>query len=267
MNNTNTFQNRIAEQITSIIAKLVGVYFELYSLIPDRQEQERLLDFQYRESSNATAIVKAGWFFLLFILLPVIGLFDYSSVLPFLSYLSAMSGSFIGTLIDIGGWLFFLLIELSIGWLLVYSKGKPLLRFIALVLACAITILPSFLIYTTYYITEDKTELLQFKTIALMVVSVMLHLLLFLVISEVWTAINHYAYLYKKWRLKQKDLKVQMKKIKEQLQQQFTDFDTYVGKGSTALISNRAWYLKKKFENGSNDYDLSDYDPNTDYSI
>ena len=103
-----------------------------------------------------------------------------------------------------------------------------------------------------------------------MIVSVMLHLTLFLVIGEVWAAINHYVYLYKKGSLKRNDPRVKMKKIKEELQQQFADFDNYIGKQQplppATVISNRSWYLKKKFEKGSNDYDLSDYNPSTNYS-
>lgn len=268
----STFASRLIEKVSSEICNLTDQYFEFFTQLTGWTEQKQELDYEYREHKQATTIRKTGWFFLLFVLLPAVGVFDYSSIALFIDYLASTSGGAVGTVIKFTGWMFFLLFELGVGWLLLYSKGKPAMRLVAILLAVAITIIPCYLIYTTYSITPNKTALLYHKTIALMAVSIVLHTLLFFVISEVWAGINYLVYTVKNRALTKKAPQQNMKGTRKELLKLYPDFDNYIQRehpeNMASLIHNRAWYVKGKLQNGdtNDDYDLSDYNASTSYA-
>lgn len=268
----SNFANRLTEKITSEICNLTDQFFEFFVQFDEWTGRKRELDYQYREHVQATTLRKTGWFFLVFVLLPLVGIFDYSSIASFINYLAFTSGGIIGTIIKVVGWAFFLLFELGIGWLIVYSKDNPALKVLAIILAVVMTLLPSYLIYTTYSITEHKTPLLYHKTIALIVVSIVLHALLFLVISEVWAAINYLVYTMKNRKLEKSNPQQNMKDTRKELLTLYPDFDHYIVRENpenlATLLHNRAWYVKGKLQNGdaNDDYDLSDYNASTSYA-
>lgn len=268
----STFASRLKEKITSEICDLTEQFFELYTQVAAWIEKKRELDFHYREYMQATTLRKTGWFFLLFVLLPCVGMFDYSSIAAFINYLAFTSGGIVGTIIKFTGWMSFLLFELGVGFFLIYSKGKTVLRMFAIMLAIGITVIPCYLIYTTYSITPNKTTLLYHKTIALMAVSVTLHTLLFFLITEVWAGINHLVYTIKNRAVAKKDPYRNMKTVRKELLKLYPDFDNYIlaehPENVASLLHNRAWYVKAKLQNGNtnDDYDLSGYNPSHSYA-
>lgn len=272
-NKRQSFNNRVVEKITIAVALLTDLFFEHDSRLSAWNEKKRELDYDYRDSINTNSAKKTGWFFMLFFLVPCLGLFDLSSIASFISYLATISGShMVGAIISFFGWLFFMFLELGIGWLIIYSKTKPALRFFSYLLAGLVTIIPAYLIYTSYSLTPDKSPAMLFKTIALMLLSFIIHVLFFLLIVEIWAAINHNVYNAKNWVLHTKDPEEKMRLVKDELLKLYPDLDRYVVNGDVenvgSLLSNRAWYLWRKLRRGGihNDYDLSDYDPNTSYA-
>lgn len=270
--NPQTFHNRLIATITNSISKLTDRYFELYYQLSPFNESREELRFQYREHIKATVIRKTGWCFLLLLTLLMI-IYDYASIKLFIEYLAMSAGGLIGLLISLTGGAMFILFELGIGFLLIQSKNKPHLRTLAKILAMVMICVPAYLIYTTYLIDENKTALLFHKTIALMVVSLVIHSLFFLLISEIWEAINYYfGYLIKEYKMKKNDPNKKMKEAKAELQDLYPDLDRYAlienYEAVAILAHNRAWYLKAKLQNGNtdDDYDLSDYDPEKSYA-
>jgi hypothetical protein len=196
VNNTisNTFLHRLLSDMGKSICNLTDQFFELYNQLPIYENKYESLYYQYREFDNASAMRKTGWFFLVSILLPCLLMFDYASIKAFLDYLSISAGGVIGFVIKIIGGAMFLLFEIGIGFLLLNSKDKPILHILAVILAIAMICIPAYLIYTTYLISPQKTDLLYYKTIALILVSVIIHILFFLLVAEIWAGINYYLY-------------------------------------------------------------------------
>lgn len=267
-----TIQSRIIEQIISGIIKLTDKMFDLYSQTAKWNEKSDMLEFENRHTNKASAMKKAGWFFLLFILMPLIACLDYTSVSAFIDYLAKSSGGMIGGVIQLVGVFIFLLLEIAIGWLLNYAKDKPMLKLFGIICAILITIAPSVLVYVTYYINPDKTQLLFVKTVVLMVISILFHALLFLLIGEIWEGIIYYKYRFTRWLHNMKNPAKLMTIEKDKLQKEFIDFDMYVmednNNGAKHLNNNRAWYLKQKFKKGDieRETDLSDYNPEVSYA-
>lgn len=271
-NISDNFKDRLIGGMTKKISMLTDKYFEFFHQFPGFNDKEQELNYKYRDFTSASTMNKTGWFFLVCILMPCLAIFDYASIKSFVDYLSFSAGGFIGSLLaGIGGTLFILL-EIGIGFLILHSKGKPVLRVVAIMLAVVIVCVPSYLILTTYQIDPAKTDLLLYKTIALIVVSVIIHILFFLVISDIWAGINYYIYCIKLANLKRKNPIIGMKKIRNELQELYPDFDQYIRQDNPEnvdkLINNRAWFVKSKLQNGStnDDYDLSDYDPTFFYA-
>ncbi len=267
-----TLQSHIIEQIISGIVKITDKIFDLYSQAAKWHEKSDMLEFENRHTNKANTMKKTGWFFLLFILMPLIACLDYTSVASFIDYLAKQNGGMIGTFIQFIGVFFFLLIEIGLGWFLASSKDKPLRRLLAILCATIVTVAPSGLVYVTYYINPEKTQLLFVKTLVLMIISILLHALIFLLIDEIWAGILFYKYRLKRW-LHDKENPAKLISIeKSKLQKEFIDFDVYVveesDNGARHLYNNRAWYLKEKFKKGDIEHetDLSDYNPNTSYA-
>jgi len=268
----NTENNRIIEKITSGITQNTNQLFALYNKLPAWQDKQRGLDYDHRKYINATATQKIGWFFFLFILLFIIAGVDVCSISSFLEYLALRAPNFIvKSIIYLLGWLIFIGVELGIGYIVLYSSDKPLLKFAAYLLAILITLLPAVLIYATYAMLDDGGIAILVRTIVLILLSIVLHVVFFLVVREIWEAITYYRYKVKNWFLMSSNPELKMDAATAQLNTLFSDFDCYVLKehvGDIApLIDNRAWYLKRKFQgHTSQEYDLSDYDPHVKYA-
>lgn len=271
-NNQPSFETRVLETVTASIDAKSNEYFDQYQKVEECESKITELDFQYREYCNAGSSKKIGRNFLLFILLPVVAFFDYSSISSFISYLVASAGSWVGGLIGLVGWLFFVLLELATGWVIVYyAKDKPIVKILAIILAIGLIITPSYLIYTTYDITANKTDALYHKTIALIIVSLIIHTIFFLVISEVWTGIFYIVYLIKRKFLSTKNPLHKMKLLKKTLQDNYTVFSRYTATMQTAeqakLLTNISWYIRGKITNSRNPYDLADFNPAINYAL
>jgi hypothetical protein len=274
-NTTETFQQRVAQTTIRGINKCVNELFEQYSLLQNWVEKKNELDYQYRDSITTNALKRNGQLFLVFILLPVLGIIDYASVAPFINYLSVSAGGgLIGVFLSCIGFLFFIFIELATGWVLIYySKKRSLSKGVIILLALGLAILPSYLIYTTNDIDTNKTTITGHKTMALAIVSIIVHIVFFLVIKDVWAGIHYCIYYCKNKALESKHPHKAMKALLEKLQDYYLDFDkytaTYTPEQQVRLINNKAWYIKHKISTGTHikEFDLSDYDPNTFYTI
>lgn len=263
----------IIKNLRNSIVEQTDLIFELFGRYHAWTVQEKEIEFHYRDNIYATSLRKVGWYFLLFVLVPGIPVFDYASITSFLEYLTHASGPIIGLAIKFGGWLMFLILELAIGWLLFYARTFGIKRWLVKLLAVIITLIPAVLIATTYIITPEKTTLLLSKTLTLMFVSIVLHVLVLLLSKEIWSAILHIVYKKRKKQHDNNNPHKEMKRAKKELILLFTDFDLYVVSNSNpkeyaSYLPNRAWYLKKKFQTGGSvdEFDLSDYDPNVSYA-
>jgi hypothetical protein len=266
-----TFETRVLEKTTASIDAKSNEYFDLHQKTRFCEEKIAELDFQYRDYCNASSSKRIGRNFLLFVLLPTVAFFDYSSISSFITYLMFSAGSLVGWFIGLIGWLFFVLLELATGWVIIYyAKDKPLIKILAILLAIGLIITPSYLIYTTYDITVNKTDALYHKTIALIIVSLIIHTIFFLVISEVWAAIFFAVYAVKRKLLLLKDPRNKMKLIKKALQDNYTVFSRYTAtmppKQKASLLTNISWYIRSKITNSNNPYDLSDFNPAINYA-
>lgn len=269
MKQLHNAEKNITAKIATDINLLTGEYFDLYNQEQKALDKKRTLDYQYAEYIHASTMQKNIWFFLVFVLTPLLGIFDYSTIAGFIRYLAfASGGGIISMLINIVGWALFLLLELGIGAILIYAKNKPFTKAIAIFLAVCMVAVPPFIIWTTYAITPEKTQLLLYKTIALIIVSLIIHITFFVTINEIWKGINYYVYRIKVWLLKSGFQK--MKQVREKLLQLYPDFDNYTQQQTTmssSLLHNRSWFVKHKLTEGdtTNDYDLSDYDSTINY--
>jgi hypothetical protein len=271
---SKSFEARLIDKVVGIINTSSNKLFDLYRQFQTWIEKKTELEFTYREYTNASSGKKNGWLFLLFILLPTMGIIDYASIAQFIAYLAASTGSgLIAVFITLIGWLFFILLELATGYILIYyAKDKFWLRVMAIILAIGLIVLPSYLIYTTYDINPDKTPLLYHKTMALVLVSLLIHTIFFVVVGEVWAGIHYFVYLCKKRALENKHPHKAMKVEIEKLQKSYIDFDKHTRslptEQRTFLLQNRAWFVKHKLTNGahSQEYDLSDYHPEINYA-
>lgn len=267
----STDNNHVLKQISKSIIELTDRYFDLYSQIGAWVERLKRLCFDFRDYIYATIMKKAGWFFILFILVPCIAMFDYSSIMPYIEYLSSTAGAVIGTIIKYTGFLMFVALEIAIGWLICNFRGNLVKNIITYLLAVVITLVPMLLIYATYAITEHKTGLLLSKTLALMLMSGVLHVLVLMLATEIWRGILHNIYKFKNRRLQKEHPHKEMQRVKKQLQEYFADYDLYVTAegttGTEAELSSRSLYLKQKFQQGKtgDEYDLSDYDHTKTY--
>ena len=266
-------ESRAAEKLVLQINTLSDRLFDLYDRLQQWKEQKAELNVSYADYANESPEKKAGWLFLLCILVPALGVFDYSTISQFIAFLSASSGGAIGNIISYTGWLFFVIMELAIGWALIVSKGKPGMRILAVLLAIAVILVPPFLIFSGYLITPQKTSLLEHKTIALIVVSFLIHLLFFAVIGHVWNAINYAIYGCKAKALNSRSPIKAMRATRAKLLKLLFGFDLYVFvHGVTAygaLLTNQAWYLKRKRNQGSREtaFNFSSYNPLASYSL
>lgn len=270
-NNQPSFETRVLETVTASIDAKSNEYFDQYKSVQSCEAKITELDFQYRDYCNAGSSKKIGRNFLLFILLPTVAFFDYSSISSFISYLVASAGSWVGAFIGLVGWLFFVLLELATGWVIVYyAKDKPVVKFLAIILAMGLIITPSYLIYTTYDITANKSDALYHKTIALIIVSLIIHTIFFLVISEVWTGIFYMVYIIKRKLLSTKNPLHKMKLLKKTLQDNYTVFSRYTASmpamEQAKLLTNISWYIRSKITNSYDPYDLADFNPSINYA-
>lgn len=273
MYQTENFETKLAENLAKEINTLSNTLFELFGQLKKWVSQKRELEYEYRDYISADKAKKNGWLFFLLVLLPILGIIDYASVAQFIAYLVHSSGGgILGFILSFVGWLLFILLELATGWLLLYSKGKPVLKVFGIVIAIILIVLPAYLVFTTYDINPNKTELLYRKTIALVIVSVIVHAIFFAVIKDVWAGIHYVIYLIKNKLLNAKHPHTAMKEVSNRLQSLYIDFDKYTTNcppaGKTTLLHNRAWYIKRKITTGVYDtqYDFSDYNQNTSYT-
>jgi|GEM_PF-4299550 len=268
--NQPSFETRLIEKTSNSINAKSNDYFDYFKKWETYNGKITELDFQYRDYANASSGRKIGWCFLLLMILIIAG-FDYASVAAFLNYLSISAGGVIGWVLNVISWLFFVFIELATGYLIIYyAKDKPFVKWLGILLAIVLIITPSYMIYTTYELTEPKTNQLLHKTIALIGISILLHTLMFLMISEVWAGIFYVIYLVKRKVLAMKDPQKQMKILKKSLQEEYTVFTRYAASIPTneqaVLLTNLAWYIRKVITNSRNPYDLSAFDPDIDYA-
>lgn len=272
-NFSKSFEMRLVDKIVATINTASNKLFDLYRELQAWNERKTELEFHYRDYTTTSSAKKNGRLFLLLILLPTLGVIDYASISQFIDYLAASSGSgLVSLIISFVGWIFFILLELATGWLLIhYAKDKPPLKVMAILLAIGLILLPSYLVYTTYDINPDKTALLYHKTIALIIVSIVIHTIFFLVVGEVWAGIHYFVYVCKCRLLDNKHPYKKMQVEVEKLQRSYIDFDKHTSQypieQKEPLLTNRAWYVKYKLTNGahSQEYNLSDYHPEISY--
>ncbi|HEY1032903.1 MAG TPA: hypothetical protein VGD89_14095 [Flavipsychrobacter sp.] len=271
MQNPQSFQNRLRDKITSDIASYTDQYFELDVQQSAFAEKEQERQYNYRSCMNAPSSQKIAWVFFL-MLAGFVAIMDYASIVQFFTYLSKQSGGATGAMIKSIGGVFFVAFELGIGIVMLRTKS-PFVKTVTGIIAVALCLLPAFLIYSGYAINPNKTSLLLYKTIALMVLSIIIHAFFFLCIADIWAAMNYVVYCVTKWSSKAKDPQRKMKTVKKELQALYPDFDHHViisvpAEQVAQLLHNRAWYLKGKLQSGGtqSDYDLSDYDPNISYA-
>lgn len=265
-----SFETRLTEKATDAINAKSNEYFDLYEKTKTWVAKVTELDFRNKEYENASNSRKVGWCFLLCILLPITAAFDYSSVAGFLHYLSASAGGIVGIFIGFVGWLFFVMLELAVGWLIAYyAKDKPIIKVIGIIIAIGLIVTPSFLIYTTYAMSAHSDQLL-FKTIALIIMSLIIHAIFFIVISEVWSGIFYVIYCTRRRLMMGKNPQNRMKILKNSLQEDYSVFTRYAASmpivQQVQLITNLAWYIKAKTTNSRTPYDLSDFDPAINYA-
>lgn len=270
---TESFETKLTDKLAKDINTNSNTLFELFGQLQKWEAQKRELEYEHRDYINADKPKKNGWLFFLLVLLPILALVDYASIAQFIAYLAHSSGGgFIGGILSLVGWLFFILLELATGWLMLHSKNKPLLKGFSSVFAIALILLPSYLIYTTYDINPEKTALLYNKTIALAIVSIIVHGIFFAVIKDVWAGIHYVTYLIKRKLHDGKHPHKSMKEVTEQLQALYQDFDKYTATYPLAtkatLLHNRAWFIKRKITTGQYEtqYDLSDYNQQLSYA-
>jgi hypothetical protein len=265
-----SFEARLTEKTTDAINAKSNEYFDLYEKTKTWVSKVTELDFRNKEYVNASSSRKVGWCFLLCVLLPITAAFDYSSVAGFLHYLSASAGGLVGIFIGFVGWLFFVMLELAVGWLIVYyAKDKPIIKIIGIIIAVGLIITPSFLIATTYFMSTHSEQLL-FKTIALIIMSLIIHAIFFIVISEIWNGIFYVIYCTRRRLMMGKNPQNRMKTLKHSLQDDYTTFTRYAVSlpvvQQVQLLTNLAWYIKAKITNSRTPYDLSDFDPKINYA-
>jgi hypothetical protein len=266
-NSINSFVDGVVAKIIILTNQFFGLFDELVQWHAKKQQ----LELQHPEFKDVPNGKKTGWYFLLFGLVPLSTLIDYSSIASFISYLAASTGNSIAsTIISLFGFAVFIILELAVGWLILFSN-KPLLKIMGYVLATILIIVPAFLIYTTYQLTEVKTEALYYKSIALMTFSILIHCMLFLLIKEIWAGITYMTYRRKSAAIDRKNPINIMKNVRTEIQSLYIHFDTQTAgiasEQRTSLLPPRAWYLKEKLTNGisTDDFDLSNYNPTGSY--
>ena len=265
------FEQRVLETTCAAINRESAAYLDTFKKTQSTDQSIVELDYQYKDYAVATAAQKSGWFFLLAVLMPALGIFDYTSIAPFISYLVASAGGFIGAIIGLTGWLFFTMLELATGWVLVYfSKGKPIVKAIAIALAIGLIVTPSYLIYTTYDLSANKTAGLYSRTVALIIVSIIIHTIFFVVVAEVWKGIFYYTYRIRRKILLAKSPEQQMKVQRKSLQEHYSTFSGYASVvpplQQATMLNNLSWYIKIKITNSLEPYDLSDFNPSINYA-
>lgn len=265
--------DKIRKSLLNPIVELTDFLFDLHKLYKPWQEDAQLLEFAFRENVYATTLKKMGWYFMLLVIVPGVPIFDCHSVSDFISYLAKDAGTVMKFLINGAGYCLFIALELTVGWLLIYYRSIHMNKVTANILAVAVTLLPAVLIITTYLLTPNKTNMLLLKTSLFLFVSVILHTLVLKLAKDIWLAGLVIVYKVKKKRLENRNPHKEMKRVKKELQQLFTDLDLYVvsngnPKGYASYMPNRSWYLKQKFQKGvdTDDFDFSDYDPKTPYA-
>jgi hypothetical protein len=265
--------------LISVILKLTGKYFEKFALIPAWQNKMCEIEDTHE---NITALSGQAKFFLGFLLLLcffIVGV-DFGTIKPFVEGLSNNAGGLVGDIILFLGAFIFIAFELLAGILKRHGKKQDngSLVFLGFVLGLVICALPAYMIYKTYEITpdEDKTIILYNKTIAYMIFSFVIHLLSFLLIEKILDAFQWVGYgVQKGWHNLSNPSK-KMKYLRKELLAEFENFDRNMNKmettedkiAATATMNNRAWFLRQKLSDGNvmDDYDLSCYNENIDYS-
>lgn len=271
LSNNPSFEAKVLETATASIDAKSNEYFDQYQILKKRETKQTELDFEYRDYNNASSSKRIGRMFLLVILFPLVAFFDYSSIASFISYLSVSAGSWLGGIIGFFGWLFFALLELATGWvILYYAKDKPFIKFVAVLVAIGLIITPSYLIYTTYDITAIKTSQLFHKTVALIIVSILIHLIFYLVIADLWAGIFVIVYMIKSWFISTTAPLQKMKGLKKSLQDDYTVFArgtaTMPLDQQARLLTNLSWYIRSKITNSKDPYNLDDFTPTTHYA-
>lgn len=265
--------------IISVILNLTGKFFEKYAMLPAWKEAMKDIDDTHENIASLSGQTKFFLGFLLCLCLFIVGV-DYGTIKPFVEGLSYNAGGFVGEVILFLGAFIFIAFELLAGMLKRHGKKQDngFLVFLAYILGLVICALPAYMIYKTYEITpeEDRTMALYNKTMAYMIFSFVIHLLSFLLIEKILDAFQWVWYGLKKWWHNLSNPQNKMKRIRKELINEFENFDRNMNRlqtveekiKATETMNNRAWYLRQKLSDGDvmNDYDLSDYNENIDYS-
>ncbi len=277
----NTSLNYQVSQLASKkqrIGRLTNDFFNQVREYHVYKENEN--DFQVKNTfyAEANSMKRLRWFLALFIVVPVLILIDYASVYLFIEALAERLPTGFGksVIITVSIFLFFILELATILAILrieeiLETKNSGGLRFLKYVLMITMIISPALLIYAGYSMQPTHIPGEGLKTLVLMMVSVVIHIFLFILMEDLLHAIIYIKYLVNKAIWKMKSPEPRLISLKESLRREYNSYDLEKVKISTnphvatylptIELNKRERFLKEKLEDSIED---NDYDEFTD---
>jgi len=274
---TNVLSFLVAK-ILALKQKISGITNDFMCLVKDKLEyDEKVNTFLIRNSEWDTYnnMQKILWMVVLFVVIPGLILFDYASLKPFVEYLQHLVGKDgIGKLFKFIGFAIFFILELSVCMGIIrineYMERDPNVKwkFAKFLLAVAMITVPSILIFAGYLLQKSPTPADGMKTFALILVSLVVHCILFLLIDSMLKAIAYIVFLIHKQLLKWQNPAKRIESCKKTLLQLYPLYDIDEVRLSelpeatiylpTIKLGKREKMLREKLEDGLDEEDFQE---------
>jgi hypothetical protein len=186
---------------------------------------DRVVEFDINnERWNAYgSMQKIRWLLVLFLVIPVLILVDFASLKLFIEYLEYSANSvIISNIIKAIGIIIFFVLELAVCFAILRINEKIpslSLKFLKIVLTLVMVTLPSLLIYTGYLLLPSPNPGDWMKTFSLILLSLAVHMALFILINDILQVIAYLSFIIRKWLLQEKNPTKYLEKIKRELLQ------------------------------------------------
>lgn len=274
--------NVLSFMVAKILAqkqKISGLTNDFIRLVKNKLEyDEKVNTFFIRnpEWDIYSNMQKILWMVVLFIVIPGLILFDYASLKPFVEYLQHLVGNNgIGRLLKIVGFAIFFILELSvclgiirINEYIEKDSSNSKWKIAKVLLAAAMITVPSILIFAGYLLQKSPTSADGMKTFALILVSLVVHCILFLLIDSMLKAIAYIVFLIHEQSLKWQNPAKPIESCKKALLQLYLQYDVDVVRLSelpdatlylsTLKLGKREQLLRDKLEDELDEEDFEE---------